>query len=208
MNALSNSIQRFFELPRVWQWAIMAIVFIVAFLLWDQTIRQLAFQWDAQADKIERDIESVQHSESLRSDLNSSKGFITIAGEVRIPGTVAEGEMALSRAVNEVLRRHTVNDDSYSMRGRRPLGKGVLSELTRGNAERVEVLSSELRFEASPETTMAIIAELETHPDVESVNSVRLTKLTTTKVKARLSIETWVIGEKPQSARNRAGGAG
>ena len=121
------------------------------------------------------------------------------------PDDEEEAEIALNAVVNEVLARHTVSRDSFSYRGPAKLKRGTLGEILQPG-EHVESISGNLRFDAAPEDAIAIIAELESHPDIEAVSDVRIAKQSgSRKVTVDLTVASWIVSRESRS--RRGGGA-
>ena len=105
-----------------------------------------------------------------------------------------EANEALTETVNAIIKRHTVSKDDFKIRRPARLPTGTLEKIVKGSNKRVEKLTGELRFEATSENMLAIIAELESSPDIESVSHVRLNKLSgTRKLSVQLQVEAWIL---------------
>ena len=50
-------VERYRELPRVWQWSVIAIIFLLAFLFWANVLTPISNNWAEQADRMEADIQ-------------------------------------------------------------------------------------------------------------------------------------------------------
>ncbi|MHC4306938.1 MAG: hypothetical protein ACYSW2_21040, partial [Planctomycetota bacterium] len=108
-------------------------------------------------------------------------------------------------AVNEVLKQHRVSDDSFNYRGPEKLPRGTLAQILR-SGQRVERVTGDLRFDASPTEAIAIIAELESSPTIEAVSDVRMTlQGGRQKVRVDLTVESWIVSSERRS--RRMGGA-
>ena len=186
--------QRFNDMPRAIRWGVWAVLFIVCFLVWDETIRPIATKWDGQADKIRADLAAVGNSQQLLNDLDKASRQIQVFGPVNTL-TKSKSGSALNSAVNDLLRDYRLSNDSFTLSTPRPLPRGTLTEFAAGD-DRVEAITGDLRFESSPADAAAIIARLESHPDVESITSVLMRRLERDKVEVQLTIESWVIGSK------------
>lgn len=184
---------RFRALPRAMQWALVAVVGIGGFLLWDATINQWSQQINRSADAILANVSQIRAGTEVTTDFERMTEVIVGLGPVELPDTPSEGETKLNRVVNDVLKRHTVSNTSFDMRLRGKLPPNALAGVTGG--ARVDRLVGDLKFTASPAEALAVIAELESSPEIEAVNTVRMTKDAAQKVKVNLTLESWVISQ-------------
>ena len=189
--ATSHLVERYRSLPRAGQWGVLAIIGIVAFLLWDATIRPLTDDLNRKSEHIEADVAKIRAGMTIVDDLKKVQRVVEFVGPVVKPGGQAEGGADLLRIVNDVLRKHAVTNPSFDYRPQGKLPNGVLATVTGG--KRLEKLGGDLRFTSSTEDAIAIISDLESSPEVESVSSVRMTKDANRKVKVNLSLEAWVL---------------
>jgi len=91
-----------------------------------------------------------------------------------------------------MVRKHGISDHSFSLRARGKLPKTALVGAMPAG-KRAERMSGDLKFSAKPEVAMAILADIESSPDIEQVASVRLVKDANGKVRAHFVLEAWVI---------------
>ena len=203
MSELLNTLRpRWQKLPRAAQWLVIAVIGVLAFQLWDMTLRQLNQQWTNEADAIEEDVRTVRNSADLADQFRSRalSEAVLSTGAVELPGTPAEGKDRLNQVVNSLLNEFRVSDDSFVIRSEGKLPKSALKSITNGG--RVETIRGNLDFESTPDDATAIIAALESDPAIECLRSLSMTKSAVGKVKVRLVLEAWVIS--PSTSR-RAG---
>ena len=193
--------QRYRRLPRAGQWAVAAVVGVALFLIWNDYVLSWATAWNEQADELLADAREAAGGERRLSRVNGLRSTIQGLGPVEPPGKESQADLALNDAVNEVLKRHRVSDDSFNYRGPEKLRRGTLSQILRPG-ERVERITGDLRFDASPTEAIAIIAELEASPTIEAVSDVRMTlQGGRQKVRVDLTVESWIVSSERRSRR-------
>ncbi|MHC4709371.1 MAG: hypothetical protein ACYTA3_02855 [Planctomycetota bacterium] len=193
--------RRYRRLPRAGQWAVAAALGAVLLIIWTDYVLALAAVWNEQADALLADAREAAGGERRLSRMNGLRNTIQGLGPVQRPGTESQAELALNDAVNEVLKRHRVSDDSFNYRGPEKLPRGTLSEILR-TSQRAERITGDLRFDASPTEAIAIIAELEASPTIEAVSDVRMTlQGGRQKVRVDLTVESWIVSSERRSRR-------
>lgn len=194
MNEQKTWSQRFNELPRAARWAIIGTVTIVALLMYTDYLWKFADQWNSEADSIRAQVRQAASTNSELDGGRSMEDLISGIGVVEKPADEAKANEALTETVNAIIKRHAVSKDDFKIRRPARLPTGTLEKIVRGSNKRVEKLTGELRFEASSENMLAIIAELESSPDIESVSHVRLNKLSGRgKLSVQLQVEAWIL---------------
>lgn len=194
MNEQKTWSQRFNELPRAAKWAIIGTVTIIGFLIYTDYLRTFANEWNSEADGIRSQVRQAASTNSELDGGRSMEDLISGIGVVEKPADEAKANEALTETVNAIIKRHTVSKDDFKIRRPARLPTGTLEKIVRGSNKRVEKLTGELRFEATSENMLAIIAELESSPDIESVSHVRLNKLSGRgKLSVQLQVEAWIL---------------
>jgi len=205
MTSTQNLWQRFQRLPRAGQWAIAAAVGIALFMVWNDYVLSWAAAWNQRADELLADAREAAGGERRARRADGLRNVIQGLGPVERAGSEAQAELALNDAVNGVLKGHRVSEDSFNYRGSEKLQRGTLSQILRPG-QRVERITGDLRFDASPEEAIAIIAELETSPTIEAVSDVRMAVLAgRQRVRVDLTVESWIVSS--ESRTRRGGGA-
>ncbi|MHC4275356.1 MAG: hypothetical protein ACYSUR_17040 [Planctomycetota bacterium] len=206
MTSTQNLWQRYLRLPRAGQWAVAAAVGIALFMAWNDYVLTWAAALNDQADKLLADAREAAGGERRARRLNGLRNVIQGLGPVERPGSESQADdLALNDAVNEVLKAHRVSEDRFNYRGPEKLKRGTLSQILRPG-QRVERITGDLRFDASPEEAIAIIAELEASPTIEAVSDVRMAVLAgRQRVRVDLTVESWI--ESSESRTRRGGGA-
>lgn len=194
MSAFAESKERI----RGWSWpmklAALAAVAIILFLAWDSYVKPLAHDWDIAATGIEKEVDEIYRASMLASDLSRKhmREPVTTLGPVTLPPR--EAEERLFELVSETADRHGVRP-SISKLPRAKLPKSVLTGITHG-ANRIERLTADVKFDARPEAAIAIIADLESIPEIQAVTSVRMVRDVGGRLKVHLIVESWVISSE------------
>lgn len=192
---------RYQQQPQVVRWGILAALGIVVFLVWSDYIRPLNHDFKDRADRIAADVQMVRDTEALDQEIKQLEETIHGMGAVQRPRPEGDGKIALNRAVNEVLQQYSISDDSFSTRVSGSLQRGSLPGLTTETP--AQLLTGELKFDASPDDAIAIIAALEMRPEVEAVNTVFLSRIGGRRVGVQITLEAWVLPLQ----RSRRGGS-
>jgi len=200
VSELDTAIQRYRQAPRVVQWALLATAGLVLYFAWEKGIYPITARWNRDAVAIESKVTQVRASGALADDLLKMKPLVTGIGPVSVPAGESAGFAAFTDVVNTVLEEHRIGDQnrSFDLRSRGNLPKTALTSMNQG--KRVERLTGDLKFNATPEEAIAVIAALESSPDIEQINSVRITKDAGGKVKVQLALEAWVLAAETAKA--------
>ncbi len=199
MNETKTWSQRFAELPRAARWALIGTVIIIGLLVYTYFLRTLADDWNEDADRIRSQVNQAALTDRHLDGIDRMKDLISGVGPVVRPTTEADANAALTQSVNEILKLHSVSNDDFKIRPPARLPTGTLEKIVKGSDQRVERLTGELRFEATPEHTLAIISELEGSEDIESISHVRLNKMPATgKLSVQLRVEAWILSSVTQ----------
>ena len=187
--AAPTTFDRFRQWPRAMQWALLAALGLAMFMLWDRVLSRLTAEMEKKADAIVTQAAEIRHASSIVSDLQSRySDAVQGIGPVGVLVSAAKGADELDEVVNTVLKKHaSVSNQSFDMRA-----KGKLPPGTVVADKRLDRLTCDLKFLATPEDTTAIIAELESSPVITSINTVRIVRDANRKVKVNLTIESWV----------------
>ncbi len=204
MSRWQPMIDRFRQLPRAAQWALAAVAATVLFLLWNDHIMRFTDDWNRKADQLLANLSEAAGGEQRLKNLRALQDSVRAAGTVEMPGEESDAENALNDVVNDVLKGYAVSRDSFSYRGPAKLPRGTLSRVI-APGQQVERITGDLRFDASPEDALAIIAELESNPHVEAISNVRITRQSgPRKVTVDLTVDAWIVSAE---RRSRIGGA-
>ena len=192
---LETSWQRFRQAPRAIQWAAYAAILMTGFLIWDGSFRKLGDEWSRRADRIEQRVKDVRDASKLGRDLRALRNTIASCGPVELPGSAEDGTEALNRTVTEVLKNYQPSNVNWRSGPDQKLPRSVLDDLTPGRS-RIATIKGDLDFEAPWAEASAIIADLESNPQIELISSLSMTKTSGRKLKVRLALESWVLPSK------------
>lgn len=193
-------LDRFLALPRAMQWALLAVLGVMLFFAWDSYIAPLNDRVARRADSIANQVREIRANRSLTEELQRSdlKSVVTAIGPVKPPRSPAAGGAAFTDVITELMKKHGISEQDFSLRSRGKLPKNALVQVL--NGKRAERLTGDLKFSAKPDVAVAILAELESSPDIEQVSSVRLTKDQNGKIKVQYTVEAWVIASEGSSS--------
>jgi hypothetical protein len=196
---IRQSWERFRQLSPLVQWASYAAVVLIVLLGWNDYIRPKVNDLNAQARSYEERIERLRRADTLAGQIHLLNETIRAVGEVQPPRTASEGEAALHTAINELTSRYGASNVTFNMRPGGTLPRGALSELTGG--AQAERLTARVNFEAAPDDAMAIIAGLESRPEIETITSAHLTRASGRRLSVVLNVEVWVLPQDRTTAR-------
>lgn len=183
---------QFQQLSGALKFGIIGLAFIIAFLVWHATLGSLREQWVGETLKLEQKISEARAAERLQDEFLNLSSAIKTTGPVEPPASAQEASNALTRTVTGVLEQYGVQlrADTFNTSSGGSLPTDAL-----GGAidERIDLVTGTLEFEASPEIATTIVRELETSPDIESINELRLTRLGSGQVKVRIELEAWAL---------------
>jgi hypothetical protein len=192
MSAMQSIMQQYQKMSRAMQWATLAALGLALYFMWDNAIRPVTDDLNDDADVIARDVSELRSIETESQRLKDFKSpVVWNIGPVRPPAAVAEGSKKFNDVVLEVLQKHGATNTNFSSRPRGKLPRSAL--VSYANNGRIDRLTGDIKFDASPEKAAAIIAELESSPDIEAITSLRLVRDTGRKVRVTLTVETWVL---------------
>ena len=180
--------ERFKSLERSWQWIILAITFLLAFLIWSEVIAPIGDGWAAQADRIEENLSRTRGITTLDS---ATKTAAMIYGPLELPNMKAAGSLTLTEVVHAILATHGITNDTFYQSQTANIKNSALPGIARAG-EKLERIKGELDFDSNPDTAISIVAELEHSADVEAISNLKIDKLGNGTVRTRLTLEAWV----------------
>lgn len=194
MSALGD---RYHALPRVGQWIVLATIGIAAYFAWEQFVQPTAAEWASQADAIERSVEEVRRGATIGRAARANRSVITRLGPVEFPDGEEAGRIALTRLVADTLKDYrTVEEDSFTLgRGVTNLPRSIAAQVQIGRQRLVQI-TGDLRFDASPEEAMEILAEFEARPEIETVSQVRFLRQDGRTVSMTMKLDAWVLQDR------------
>ena len=189
--------------PKTVQWSIGAAVVAVLFLIWNDIVVRMTNEWDVRAQLMLANVDKAAGDTQRLQSLARLRPVVLGLGPLDAPGSESDAEKRLNIAINEVLKEHTVIDDSFSYHGPSKLRRGTLSHVIK-TGQQVEHITGDLRFDATPAIAAKVIAELEASADIDAISSLRMTRQPgPRRVTVVLTVESWIV-----SAERRARGGG
>ena len=195
----SSMMERYRQIPRAFRWALLAAIGIALFEVREMFLRPVADQWDRSAERIKNQVTEVRASEEVTREINQMRDVVVNLGPVDVPNNEYEGAKALDDTVIQVLQKNNASNPSRGTSHKGNLAKTALTSIA--NGKRIERLTEDIKFDSTPKAAAAIIAELESNPNIETVESVRLTRDTGGKVKVHLIIEAWVLASATEAPK-------
>ena len=169
---------------------------VIAWFAVDELLWSYARGWAAESERIEAALDrGAKRNSTVSADLRRS---VATFGPVVPPGPAAVGREELARAIDEVARKHKVAGYSYEAR----TGQRVKDNDASLLGPSIDRLQAEVKFETTADELPKFIADLESHPMIDGITSLRLQKNDQNrKVTVQATIETWVIAATGRSAR-------
>ncbi|MDG2291989.1 MAG: hypothetical protein P8L37_04970 [Phycisphaerales bacterium] len=184
----SQYTDRFRELERAWQWVILAVAFLLAFVVWSSVIAPIGDDWAAQSDRIEANLARTSGKVTLDA---STKSAAMIYGPVELPDMKESGSLSLTEVVHAILATHGITNDTFYQSQSANIKVSALPGIARAG-EKLERIKGELDFESKPDTAISIVADLERSSAVEALSNLKIDKLGNGTVRTRLTLEAWV----------------
>lgn len=191
MSALTDRIRTY----PLWIRALVGLLAVVALVLvWRDFVWATAVGWNQEVDDNLaelREMTAEQESFSL-----TEHQVIVSLGHVELPGTKQRTTDHLAQAISRVLEQQPVRNRNVTYGGQTMMRRGSLRGLVDPARQAIRV-SYDVRFDSTPEVASAVITELESHPAVESLSSVRMTKSNAPGMQGRLivnlTVEAWAV---------------
>lgn len=181
-------LQRYRELERAWRWVILAVLFLLAFLIWSEVIAPIGDGWAERADRIEADLSRT--SGVVTMDI-STKNAVMVYGLLELPNQKEAGSLTLTEVVHGILASHGITNDTFGQSQSTNIKDSAMPGIARAG-ERLERIKGELDFESTPQTAIKIVAELERSTDIEAISNLKMDKIGNGSVRTRLTLEAWV----------------
>ena len=191
-------------LPRSGRWLVIAGLVLLGYFPIDWALG-VANSINASADRY---ASLIRRNNSGVSDQKLQMATMTQAvqtfGVVNEPTDAKTAGDAITKRVNAVLKANRIKDFKIRDRMLSLPNNGPLAA-TLAPGESIDRMIKDVEFDASPDTLVAILSQLEQSPEVAAVSQVRLGKATgggsrgssaPRVLTVSLSIETWVKGRK------------
>lgn len=183
---------RWDALPTRWKWISAAVAAAVVFIAYTDLVQPIADRWNAESDRIDAILD---RAEGNKAQLPPSlEAAVEALGPIQVPRTEAEGSLALAQTITKAIGNQPVANFSFDARAGSRLPPAALREIVSGTGQRVERVVGEVGFTASPEQAAAIIAELESSPEIESISRLRMARSKSDrKVDVKMTVEAWIL---------------
>jgi len=195
----SSLIDRLQSLPRAGRWGVYGLIIILGLWIYTEPVLGLAAKWNAEADRAQEALNRTRDPIAARRPVDNVRDTIGMLGSVEVPTGESSTSEQLKTVVNEILKRYPVSKDSLLTQAPSKLKQDTLRAVVR-SGQQAQKITGQLDFDAGDQDAARIIAELEASEAIESIRSVRLTKLGQNRVSARLTLEAWVISSTNPAA--------
>lgn len=176
-------------LPTRQRWGVIALTVLVGWFAVDELVWSWARSWAADSDRI---ASALARGASRRGAAPSAdlRRMVATYGAVLPPADAATGREELAAAINEVLRAKGISGYSYEARTGARL-KDPDASILGGAVDRIQ---AEVKFDTTAEALPDVVAALESHPDIELVSAMRITRNEQTrKITVQATVESWVL---------------
>jgi len=195
--------ERWAALPRHYQWLAGFAAFLVLFFVWWDMIVPMGDRWALEAQRIEADLAEVAESGTLAASVDRKRALLQNLGPVSPPALLGKASTDLQRIAAEVADGcESVDDSKFSLGSPRRLPRTLSDAVLRDDARfkgrggadpRLVILTGELSFTATPQDAIAIIRDLESMEEIETLSVVRMVKEDGRRVSVNLTLESWAV---------------
>lgn len=183
---------RWSALPVRWRWISAAVAAAAVFIAYTDLVWPVAERWNAESDRLEGILDRAEGNVAQLPP--SLEAAVEALGPIQVPRTEAEGSLALAEAITKAIGSQPVGNFSFDARAGSRLPPAALREIVSGSGQRVERVVGEVGFTATPEQAAAIIAELESSPEIESISRLRMVRSQSDrKVDVKMTVEAWIL---------------
>lgn len=199
---MNHLVERFRSLPRAARWLAWGGAGLVVYFAFVQPTVDLILSLNGRAAGARSELGSEGREREAREQAGAQvRAGMGLYGKVAFPGEPAERSEAFNRKVNEVLSRHSIKGDRRVTRAA-PLEAGPLDTVA-GQNRRIERLIMDIQFDASPEQVSAVLADLESTPEVAAVSRIQLRREAgadagagSRSLRVNLSVEAWLLARR------------
>jgi len=192
---MSPLVERWRSLPRAARWLIAFGLIVVLYF----AVAEPALDWraraSARADALEAGLaRQAERAAGTSADAAALALAASRFGSPSLPGG-EERIRELNRRVEDIFSRHTVSNLTIRARSPASLGREALAGAVPQGLQ-AQRAALDIEFEASPETTSAVLAELEGAPEVAAVGRLTLRRTDRDgrkRVAVSVSPEAWII---------------
>ena len=182
-------VDRFLEWPPLWKIASTGVCVLMAILVAQDYVWPTADAWNTEADRISQTIEKGRNLDGTID--RRIKLVATALGPIEVPRSASPGATRLEETVGTILEEHGLDPKIDARTGSRLASSSPISEVAGG---RVQRLVCELEFISDPDTLIAVLRQLESKPEIESISNLRLERIDDgPSLEISLSVEAWVV---------------
>src|SRR6185436_19024655 len=129
-DASQSLFDRIRQWPRSMQWAVLALLAIGLFLLWDTYLRKFQEDIARAADSIETQAGEIRRASDVVRSLQNNREVVEGLGAVAKPKDAAKGTRELQDTINEILKKHPISGQELDLRTKGKLPPGTLTSVT------------------------------------------------------------------------------
>ncbi|MFM7132931.1 MAG: hypothetical protein ACKO0W_01290 [Planctomycetota bacterium] len=189
-------LDRYRALPRAGRWIAVSAVVFGGFTLLDSVLWPIADDYNARADRLSQVLaRAADRAEELPEDVEVAAIAYGPNSPIAPERQVKE---RLAAAVDRILKPKRIN---YGLDIRQPqfLPEGLIPGATTGANEGIARTVIDLRFDATPDSVAALIAEIEGDPAIDAIGDLRLAyKSDLKRVAVQMTVEKWAATRKGQ----------
>jgi len=187
-------LQLYRDLPRAGRWLVWTGALLVAYFGLVEPVLDATARLDVEADRLEARLDQARREAGQRGQQLAARRLgMTRFGSPLLPGEPDVRAADLGARINEVLKAHGVGSHtSQASSGRLP--EGPLPAALDGARIRTHI--RDVQFNARPEVVTAVLADLESAPEVARVTRIDLTPAddrATRTIRASVTLEAWAI---------------
>ena len=187
---------RFDALPSRQRWLVVAVLAVAGYLLVDEYVWSWSRAWQAESAQIEAALRRAGARRAPAS-VDLARAVATF-GPVEPPADAARGREELAQAIEDVAKAHKVAGYSYEVR----VGPRVKDPDAAVLAPAIERIQAEVRFDTTADELPRIVADLESHPSIEAISSLRIQRNDQArKMNVQATIEAWVVAGRGRRDR-------
>lgn len=167
---MSEWMARWAALPRAAKWGIAAILALIAYFGAIEPGLDAMNRWNTRAANKERELAAFARERDQRKGADKAASLgVSRFGLVEPPGDPGERLEAFNRRIAEVLEKEGIRQSATSsgtaqLPPRSPLQKDL------GDVARVEKITNDIRFDATPEQLARVVAALEQSPEIAGIS--------------------------------------
>lgn len=191
------------DLPRAGRWLLIAAGAFVGYFAIVQPVLDTILNLNGRAAGARSELGYEGRERAAREQAGAEvRAGTGMFGTVAFPGEAAERSQAFNRRINEVLSKNAVTGDRRITRTA-PMEPGAMDAFA-GQNKRVDRLIMDIQFNASPEQVSAVLADLESSPEIAAISRVQLRRETGSEggaapgrtLRVNLSAEAWLLSRK------------